>query len=339
MSLATRCTDCGTAFRVVQDQLRVSDGWVRCGRCSAVFNAEQHLFELDASSAAPATPPDIDLGDEARPVQAQGSAGMPAAAVAAALPATAPGPAAAMPFAASVAALQAFTAPRSVHPAPTDADAPAIDAPRPVTDPPMRTDESPDVVLAIGAPAPGVETAAVRIDADETLLTPSFMRSAEPRKFWRSAGTRRSLIALAAVLTLALAAQATLAWRDLIAARVPALRPALAAMCGLLGCQVSALRRVDQLSVDASGLNPVGAALHRLSITLRNRSDTALLAPALELSLVDAQGKLLARRVLHSTELGAPTPSIGAGAELPLQALLATGNGRVSGYTVELFYP
>ena len=29
MSMATRCTSCGTIFRVVQDQLKVSEGWVR----------------------------------------------------------------------------------------------------------------------------------------------------------------------------------------------------------------------------------------------------------------------------------------------------------------------
>ena len=39
MSLATRCTSCGTIFRVVQDQLKVSEGWVRCGRCQEVFTA------------------------------------------------------------------------------------------------------------------------------------------------------------------------------------------------------------------------------------------------------------------------------------------------------------
>ena len=46
MSLATRCSSCGTAFRVVQDQLKVSEGWVRCGRCNAVFNALEGLFDL-----------------------------------------------------------------------------------------------------------------------------------------------------------------------------------------------------------------------------------------------------------------------------------------------------
>ena len=49
MSLATRCTECGTVFRVVEDQLKVSEGWVRCGRCSAVFNALENLCEIDAA--------------------------------------------------------------------------------------------------------------------------------------------------------------------------------------------------------------------------------------------------------------------------------------------------
>lgn len=45
--LATRCLACGTAFRVVQDQLRVSEGWVRCGRCGEVFNGLSRLFDLE----------------------------------------------------------------------------------------------------------------------------------------------------------------------------------------------------------------------------------------------------------------------------------------------------
>ncbi len=56
MSLATRCTRCGTIFKVVQDQLKVSEGWVRCGRCQEVFNALEGLFDLERE-APPARPP------------------------------------------------------------------------------------------------------------------------------------------------------------------------------------------------------------------------------------------------------------------------------------------
>ncbi len=51
MTLATRCSACGTSFRVVQDQLKVSGGWVRCGRCNEVFNALESLYEIDTQSA------------------------------------------------------------------------------------------------------------------------------------------------------------------------------------------------------------------------------------------------------------------------------------------------
>ncbi len=59
MSLATRCTSCGTIFKVVQDQLKVSEGWVRCGRCNEVFNALDGLFDLerDPPPQRPATAP------------------------------------------------------------------------------------------------------------------------------------------------------------------------------------------------------------------------------------------------------------------------------------------
>src|SRR5947207_12642874 len=53
MSLATRCTACGTVFRVVRDQLRISEGWVRCGRCQEVFNALDNLFDLEREAPPP----------------------------------------------------------------------------------------------------------------------------------------------------------------------------------------------------------------------------------------------------------------------------------------------
>ena len=43
MSLTTRCPACATTFRVVPDQLKLSDGWVRCGHCADVFDATRYL--------------------------------------------------------------------------------------------------------------------------------------------------------------------------------------------------------------------------------------------------------------------------------------------------------
>src|SRR5665647_900186 len=57
MSLITRCPACETLFKVVPDQLRVSEGWVRCGQCKDIFDAALHLV--------PATPaPQLPLAQQ-----------------------------------------------------------------------------------------------------------------------------------------------------------------------------------------------------------------------------------------------------------------------------------
>ncbi len=66
MRLITRCPQCETTFRVLPDQLKLAQGWVRCGRCTRVFEADQHLFEMppevppvaaaQADAVRPATP-------------------------------------------------------------------------------------------------------------------------------------------------------------------------------------------------------------------------------------------------------------------------------------------
>ncbi len=53
MSLVTRCTACGTLFKVVADQLKISDGWVRCGQCGTVFDAQGNLVPEFESAPPP----------------------------------------------------------------------------------------------------------------------------------------------------------------------------------------------------------------------------------------------------------------------------------------------
>jgi predicted Zn finger-like uncharacterized protein len=59
MSQITRCPSCFTSFKVVADQLRISEGWVRCGQCKEVFDASAHLLQ----AAPPALLPDVSLTD------------------------------------------------------------------------------------------------------------------------------------------------------------------------------------------------------------------------------------------------------------------------------------
>jgi predicted Zn finger-like uncharacterized protein len=51
----THCPQCETAFKVSPEQLELAKGWVRCGRCSHVFEAALH-FEISPDIPAPPLP-------------------------------------------------------------------------------------------------------------------------------------------------------------------------------------------------------------------------------------------------------------------------------------------
>jgi len=106
--------------------------------------------------------------------------------------------------------------------------------------------------------------------------------------------------------------------RDLIAARQPSLRPVLAALCGLTGCEVSALRQIGDITIDAASFarEKTGDA-YRLNFTLRNAAPVPLAMPAVELSLLDTQERAVVRRVLLPPEFGAPSVLPASAGALP----------------------
>ncbi len=90
MSFTTRCPACGTVFRVVADQLKISDGWVRCGHCSDVFDATIHLQAWVPAVRAP-VPSEVAVSPTAAPDPAAiGAAEEAPASVPAPAPATLP---------------------------------------------------------------------------------------------------------------------------------------------------------------------------------------------------------------------------------------------------------
>ena len=183
-----------------------------------------------------------------------------------------------------------------------------------------------------------VEPASLDDAVDSRLLT--FVQQAERAERWRDPRVRAALAVGAVLLALLLAAQLLVAQRDVVVAQWPSTRSLVQSLCAPLGCRIEALRRIDQLSVDSSGLTRIDdGPVYRLALVLRNRSETPLLVPAIDLSLTDAAGVLVTRRMLTGSDLGSTRATIGAGQELPLQALLMSNERALTGYTIEIFYP
>jgi predicted Zn finger-like uncharacterized protein len=307
MSLATRCTECGTVFRVVQDQLKVSEGWVRCGRCEQVFNALEGLFDLEREAPPPWPPNDV----QAHPVEDWTPPGGPP-------PGSVPLPE--YPYAAP--------APRGA--ADDNGDSQGF------ADARFHSELLGDSALPLS-----VADTLADMQADTAAEpAPQFVRQAQRAARWRHPGVRTALAFASLLLAFALAGQIALHFRDSLAAHWPESRTALEATCAALGCRIEPLRRVESLAVDSSGLTRLDSTgLYRFSLVLRNRGNTAVMVPSIDLTLTDPQGQLVSRKVVSATELGAAQSTLAAGAELPLQGVLVAGERRIVGYQVEIFYP
>lgn len=320
MSLATRCAACGTVFRVVQDQLKVSEGWVRCGRCGDVFNALEGLFDLERETA-PAWTPSQRGALDLLPASADEHAAQAAA------------------HAAATAANDADLSANQDQAEDTQIDTRADSQ---VETRVLERDEFDDNAVGPGE-AFGFNDALADDSKDAASIdrpAPSFLREAEQSARWQRPGVRRALAAAAILLGLLLAAQMALLERDAIAARWPGATPLLAALCEPLGCRIEPLRRLDGLAVESSGLTQLdNPSLYRLQVALRNRDARALLTPALDVTLTDSRGDVVARKVLTPKDFGATPAMLAAGAELSLQAVLDSGERRISGYSIEIFYP
>lgn len=307
MSLITRCPACGTMFKVVPDQLRISEGWVRCGHCAEVFDASAHLHEDVSPEPEPAGEPAAEPDEFHSSLNTE---------LGEALPDDGPD------------SEQLEAEAQVLRETPLD---------RPFE---LRRQ---DPVGEVAQPLPSRFIPAPESELEPELHDLSFVRQARTQEFWRRPGIRALLLFLLLTLGLLLAAQIGVYDRDRLAVARPALRPWLARLCVPLKCRIAPPRQIDAIAIDSSSFNRLGGEAYRLNFTLKNQAAIPVAMPALELTLTDGQDQPLLRRVLLPADLGADAGVIAAGAEwsgsLPVAA---GGNGsgaRIAGYRLLAFYP
>lgn len=348
MSLITRCTACGTLFKVVPDQLKMGDGWVRCGQCAEVFDASAHL---QTPAALPEVLPLVVVTPDAPDVVHPPADTLLDEGIAA--DESAPGLAADV-----VQPWDSSAEEAALAPAPEPSTAGHDTQADPVASPSeAQEDDTPSALLLHTATHDGVEDAdAVVIERaatevvrpEEVQAVPpaasdfSFVRQAERQAFWRRPLVRWLLLFVCLGLLGVLGFQAAVQHRNDIAARVPALRPVLEAVCQRLGCEVSARRHIESVVIDSSSFNKGRGDTYQLGLTLKNTASTVLATPSIELTLTDVQDQAILRRVLHPADLGvAPElPAQGdATVSLPIGVTGEAGSARIAGYRLLAFYP
>jgi predicted Zn finger-like uncharacterized protein len=290
-------------FKVVQDQLRMSEGWVRCGQCNEVFDANAHLFnDIDTALAAPPPPPP--------PVQEPWVESLKFE----------PPP------------KQSFQTPpkQSFQP-------PAKPALAPEPEPAAYAPED-DQVDALLDQSP-LELAGEEESAAPSFMAAAV---AQKNSFWQRSSVRLALVAFSVFLIGLLCVQFLIHERDRLAASSPVAKQFLAGACTVLGCTVSPLRQIQSVVIDSSSFVKVRGEVYRLQFTLKNSGPVEVAIPAMELTLTDLQDQPVIRKVLLPSEFGAKNDTLTAGGELsatlPLGAKLSA-NERISGYRLLAFYP
>ena len=321
-------------FKVVADQLKVAQGWVRCGHCNDVFDASLHLVpdevvDFQASSWAPeeatsVAPPFAPLPHELTGQHADALDSWLASSSGASDRAGASAPAAP----ANAAPVAAASAGPSGSLVDDGAASPPAAAPEPA---------QPQASAEPGAPAIP--------EAPEV----SFVRDAQRRDFWKKPLVRGLLSLLCLGLLAAFLLQWALQQKDTLAAREPRLLPLFQALCAPLHCAVHPLRHIDALVIDSSNFSKTGPDVYRLSFVLKNTGSVALEIPALEVTLTDSQDQALVRRVLTPAQFGVSAATLAAHAELAsavslkVTAQAAPGAAPpplpVTGYRILAFYP
>lgn len=352
--MLTRCPACRTIFRVTPEQLKARAGKVRCGKCQEVFNALDTLVEAPAAAepvamegtraawpepaiVVPPPAPAEDLADSPDDAAPEVSSELPLMDAAAALPEVSDG------------------AGELGETSPIDEEKPGISGeiddilltpprdPEPAAAPPEAPPLSPEAVRD-SALAAGL------VAARESTQVPGYNKWAEgaftgaPTLAEPAARPLWPFVLAALLLVGALVGQAVHHFRAELAVASPGLRPALAAFCAALRCDIPLPRHGDLVSIESSDLQVDAArgGLLALSATLKNRAPYAQSWPLLELTLTDVRDQAVLRRVLTpadylpaSADPAAFPPNGEAGVRLWLEAK----DVAAAGYRLYVFYP
>lgn len=344
-------------FKVVPDQLRISDGWVRCGQCDEVFDANANLHsesEVFAHEAlrepVATTSPDPDWAASLRFASDDSPEVVGRTSTDAAPRQPQPEIMAEERERDGDEALLPPTRESQLEPLEPALDdflsqSPMVLAQSALTDRERHSlDDAESPLEPLAGPAPRYTQTHVEVVASDAPKQPSFMRNSRTTSSaWNVLGVRIVLGFLGCLLTVSLGLQVALQERDRWAAYEPASVPALKALCEVVGCSLSPLRYIDALVIDSSSFIKVRSDMYRLNVAFKNIGSVPVAPPALELTLTDMQDQSLIRRVLKPQDIEFNEASLQPGAEfsavLPIYVKTGSAAERVSGYRLIAFYP
>jgi predicted Zn finger-like uncharacterized protein len=191
---------------------------------------------------------------------------------------------------------------------------------------------------ALSSFQPQIEKAIAQLSTEPTGVQGQDDAQATDETGAASAPRRAPSVLWVCLLLLGFAAQCLWVGRHALTVRWPALDASFKAVCHAIACESEFMRDANAMVIDSSSFIQ-HAQEHELTWTVRNSSEQALKMTALELTLQDAQGMPVVRRVLGPAEVGAPEVLLPGQSWTGRLFMRVDADVPVSGYRVLSFYP
>ncbi len=202
--------------------------------------------------------------------------------------------------------------------------------------------EHQDVAVSQGAKSTYLDLA----EEDRQIVGPGEISAIDYRT--KPAPRSKLWLPLCALLVVLALIQGAILTRNELAIQYPDLRQLLTKMSEPFGLKVELPRRFDALTIEsfelqASELLSGEAQTYIAQALLRNQAGHAVQWPAIELSLTDPSGQLLARKVLVATDYLSTSDQkdqgFAARSEKNIRVRLSLNQLTPNGYSAVLFYP
>jgi hypothetical protein len=309
---------------VVPDQLRISQGWVKCGQCGDIFDAAQHLVEV---------PTAVEIEEPTLPEPSH-SESLVAASIDVPEQAASEwgtGVAARQDKRNSVAEVEVAGSEQTElqvesalgHEVPHNDETQA------------HVNEAEQSPLSASDSRP--------LDVDDIPVPASFMSRADKPVFWHRKLVRVFLSMLGSALCVSLAGQWVYQERDRLAVMYPSWHSGLTQFCDAAGCAIRPLQQIESIAIDSAAFSKVGRDQYRLSLTVKNQANFPLAMPSIELTLTDLQDQAIIRKILLPHDLAALSDHLAPVSEWPVAVTVAVApeakTSAVVGYRLLAFYP
>lgn len=333
MQLITRCPQCRTAFAFDAAQIRVAQGWVRCGKCATLFESDKHLFERKESIHPLSPRYEIDLGTKGPRAESQTIESAEKG------DSKSKDPAKLEESSDEIVKLRSDL--EALHDSLDETNTSAYKAYQNINNT-IKSAKGNDASNTMQSLSDGLQDfqpfkseQKQSNDEHESLNTTGLLKQANS-----SAITRVSYVIVVTFLVFLSVGQVLWIYREIIGAISAESHFFVKSICEIFDVELGWPKEPESLRIESSSFKVSEGGNYRLKLRLKNHQDYAVMTPLFELTLLGSEESVLVRKIIKPEDLDLQK-ALAADKDLSIAFNLAIDpkiTDQIVGYKIDYFY-